>query len=271
MKPILILSAIASLSLFSCSHMSKRHHHLGKIAMGKHRSQKNIDRNVYRHPVETLKFFEVRPHMKVAEISPGGGWYTEILGPYLKDKGEFYITKFPNEGRPYYPKLNKMVEEKISDKSLYGEIQSAVFLPGTVEEEIAPENSLDRVLTFRNLHNWMKAGKAQEAIETFYKILKPGGILGVVDHRAAIDSKLDKSASNGYVREDYAIELIKSAGFEFVSKSEINANYKDQANHKAGVWNLPPSLRNVKENKISYYQAIGESDRFTLKFRKPLK
>lgn len=271
-RTVLTGISIALLGLTSCAHKKPHHrNNLKHIIVGKHRSQKNIDRNTYRHPQETLRFFEVRPDMKVAEISPGAGWYMEILGPYLKNSGQYYITKYPEQGPEYFKKLNKMADEKMADKTTYGHVHAAVFMPGKIIEDIAPENTLDRVLTFRNLHNWMKGGKAKEALAAFYKALKPGGILGVVDHRAPFKAPLDKQAKTGYVKEDYAIELIKSVGFEFVAKSEINANYLDQANHKAGVWNLPPTLKGVKEKDLSYFQAIGESDRFTLKFRKPLK
>ena len=136
-------------------------------------------------------------------------------------------------------------------------------------EDIAPENTLDRVLTFRNVHNWMADGMAKEAFEKFFKALKPGGILGVVEHRALTNKAQDPKAKSGYVREDYVIDLAKSVGFEFIAKSEVNANYNDKKNYPKGVWTLPPSLRGEK-GKESLYQAIGESDRMTVKFRKPL-
>lgn len=245
---------------------------LSKIITGEHRSEKNIQRNIYRHPVETLMFFEVEPNMKVAEISPGAGWYTEVLGPYLKDHGEYYLTGFSEKSdKPYAAPLNVKVRTMVADKNLYGKIYFSTFEAPILFEDIAPENSLDRVLTFRNIHNWMKDGDVNAAFSKFFKALKPGGILGVVEHRATTKDKQDPRAESGYVREDYVVELAKKAGFEFVAKSEINANPKDDTSHPKGVWTLPPSLRlkdTVKDQ--SQWLQIGESDRMTIKFRKPI-
>ncbi|MAZ47424.1 MAG: methyltransferase [Halobacteriovoraceae bacterium] len=261
---------LASFLLFGCSHKYGHHkNHLKKIVKADHRSEKNITRNIYRHPVETLRFFEIKPHMKVAEISPGGGWYTEILGPYLKNKGELYLTLFSdNSKRSYAPKLNAKIKEMTQNKKLYGNVKFSTLETPDAIGTIAPANSLDRVVTFRNVHNWMKDGKVKEVFSEFYKALKPGGILGVVEHRAKSNKKQDPKAISGYVREDYIIELAEALGFEFMAKSEVNANYIDSTNHPEGVWTLPPSLR-LKDKKRAYYLSIGESDRMTLKFRKP--
>lgn len=272
----LVLYVLSISFILSCSHHKNdksgffNKYKLNKIANGSHRSEKNINRNIYRHPVETLTFFEVEPNMKVVEIGPGGGWYTEILGPYLKEKGELHFTIFSEKSnRSYAPKLNAKIKEMTSNKDLYGKVSFSVLEAPIEIEDIGSENSFDRVLTFRNVHNWMKDGMAKEAFEKFYKALKPGGILGVVEHRAKANKKQDPKALSGYVREDFVIDLAKSVGFEFIAKSEINANYNDSANHPEGVWTLPPSLR-LKDKKQSFYQAIGESDRMTIKFRKPV-
>jgi predicted methyltransferase len=256
-----------------CSNHQGLHtkHKLKRISKSDHRSLKNKSRDVYRNPVKTLQFFEVKPDMNVVEVSPGRGWYTEILGPYLKDKGELYMTIFSeNSKRSYAPKLNDNIKELTKNKDLFGKTHFTVLEAPMSIGPIAPNNSVDRVLTFRNVHNWMKDGKGKEAFMAFYKSLKPGGILGVVEHRAKMNKKQDPRAKSGYVREDYVIELAKSVGFEFVSKSEINANYNDNTLHPEGVWTLPPSLR-LKDKNQSKYLAIGESDRMTIKFIKPFK
>lgn len=258
---------------FGCAHnkIYRGYFSLHKIKHGDHRSTKNKQRDVYRHPVKTLKFFNVKPDMKVVEVSPGGGWYTEILGPYLKDSGELYLAIFSDESKkPYAPRLNKKIKYLTQDQSLYGKVHFTTMESPLAVGPVAPDNSVDRVLTFRNVHNWMKDKKAKAAFTSFYKALKPGGILGVVEHRTRSQIKQDPRALSGYVREDYVIDLAKSVGFEFVAKSEINANYNDNANHPRGVWTLPPRLR-LKGKSKSKYQAIGESDRMTVMFKKPLE
>lgn len=259
------------LSIVSCSNKAglKSHLNLYKIVNGEHRSDENKARDVYRNPIETLRFFEVRPDMKVVEVSPGGGWYTEILGPYLKD-GELYLAIFSDKSkRSYAKKLNDKVKALVTNKKLYGKVNFTVMEAPEAVGPVAPANSVDRVLTFRNIHNWMKESKAKEAFQSFYKALKPGGILGVVEHRAKMNKKQDPLALSGYVREDYIIKLAESVGFKFVAKSEINANYLDKAEYSKGVWTLPPSLKS--EVNREEYLAIGESDRMTVKFIKPLK
>lgn len=268
-----IVFILMSLVMMSCAHKGARHdkHKLEKAANGKHRSEANIVRNTYRNPVETLTFFEVKPDMKVVEISPGGGWYTEILGPYLKKKGELYLAIFSEESkRSYAAKLNKKIKKLTSDKKLFGKVYFTTMETPNHIGPIAPDASMDRVLTFRNVHNWMKDKKFEKALETFYKALKPGGLLGIVEHRAKTDKVQDPVAKSGYVREDYIIKLAQAHGFEFVAKSEVNANYNDTTKHAKGVWSLPPRLR-VEQDERAKHLAIGESDRMTLKFRKPLK
>ena len=264
---LLLLMALS----FGCASHSKikKQYKLYKAVHSEHRSESNKKRDVYRHPLETLNFFEVEPNMKVVEIAPGGGWYTEILGPYLKD-GELFLTVFSDESkRSYAAGSNKKIKDLTSNKKLFGKVHFSTLETPMAIEDIAPANSVDRVLTFRNVHSWMKDNKAKEVFAKFFKALKPGGILGVVEHRAKMDKKQDPKAKSGYVREDYLIDLAISQGFEFVAKSEVNANYNDDSNHSEGVWTLPPSLR-LKEKNKSKYLAIGESDRMTVKFRKPI-
>ncbi|MER2492417.1 class I SAM-dependent methyltransferase [Catenovulum sediminis] len=235
------------------------------------RSESHQQRDTYRHPTQTLSFFEVEPTHSVVEIWPGGGWYTEILAPMLHNKGQYYAAHFPTDiDNQYFKKSLKKFQQKLQSSELYNQVILTEFNPNT-HMQIAPENSVDRVLTFRNLHNWyMYNGEsgAIAAFKSFYKALKPGGILGVVDHR--LPEHLDQAAEKhtGYIKSSLAISWALQAGFELVAASEINANPDDTAQHPNGVWTLPPTLR-IDAGQKDKYLNIGESDRFTLKFRKP--
>ena len=228
------------------------------------RSPENKVRDVYRHPSETLEFFGLRPDMSVVEIWPSGGWYSEILAPYLAEQGKYIIADPASDPRGYTTKRKAWMARnpKIAEK-----VTHSVFMPEK-SSEIAPANSVDMVLTFRNVHNWSNEAAKKEAFKVFFKALKPGGVLGVVEHRAPASKKLDPKS--GYIKEADVIRYAKNAGFILAEKSEINANPKDKGNHPEGVWTLPPTLRMGDVQKVKY-QAIGESDRMTLKFVKPLK
>lgn len=243
---------------------------LAAIADGDHRSEASRARNQYRHPLETLEFIGIEPDMTVVEISPGGGgWYTEILAPYLKDNGKLYAASYDPESEIMYFRSNaeKFDDKLAADPNSYSKVEVTIFDPPLLLD-IAPPGSADLVLTFRNVHNWMREGVAREAFSGMYSALKAGGILGVVEHRANPEKEQDPEAVSGYARQDYVIELAESAGFEFIESSEINANAKDSRDHPQGVWTLPPTYR-LKEIDREKYLAIGESDRMTLKFRKP--
>lgn len=234
------------------------------------RTEANTARDKYRHPAETLRFFQVEPDMTVVEIWPGGGWYTEILGPLLAEEGQLYVAAFSDkaEGQPAYrARLNKALREKFEQNpEAYGDVQiTHLHVPG--ETEIAPAGSADRVLTFRNVHNWFAAEEANVVFKSFFDALKPGGMLGVVEHRAKPGTDVETMKTSGYMTEEKVIQLAHDAGFELVEKSDINANPKDTADHPKGVWTLPPSLRLGDEDRAKY-EAIGESDRMTLLFRK---
>ncbi len=235
---------------------------------GEHRALENRTRDRYRHPAETLAFFGIRADMAVVEISPGGGWYTEILAPYLKDEGKLYAAHFPADSeREYFRNSRKKFDAMLAaNPEVYGKVEVTDFAPPKALD-IAPAGSADMVLTFRNVHNWMSAGSAGEVFRAFHTALKPGGILGVVEHRAPAGAPEDATAPTGYVSEAQVIRLAEQAGFELVDRSEINANPNDTKDHPRGVWTLPPSfaLKDVDREK---YAAIGESDRMTLKFRK---
>ena len=238
---------------------------------GTHRAPENVARDGARHPYETLKFFGITPTMTVIELSPGGGWYTEILAPYLRPKGQLIAAAYDPESSVKYFKKNRAdFEKKIAgNPAVYDKVKLSVFeMPGKLD--FMPVTQVDMVLTFRNLHNWSRNGDAAiiGAFQKVFNSLKPGGVFGIVDHRLPAAIKQDEKASSGYVHEAYAIRLAEAVGFKLAAKSEINANPKDTADHPEGVWTLPPSYA-LKEKDREKYQAIGESDRFTLKFVKP--
>ncbi len=233
------------------------------------RSAKNKARDYHRHPLQTLQFLGIEPNMHVVEIWPGSGWYTEILAPYLKDNGRFYAAHFdPMLDNHRLVGALQRYEEKILDNDIYSKTLITVFNPPE-EIDIAPPGSADMVLTFRNLHNWLQKGEPYfiETIKAMHKALKPGGILGVVEHRLNPSIVAPKGIKGGYVREDYTIKMIESAGFELVASSELNANALDSTNHPKGVWTLPPRLA-LGEKDREKYLSVGESDRMTLKFIK---
>ncbi len=249
---------------------------LSKIANADHRSEAHRDRNQYRHPAATLKFFGLEPDMNVLEIWPGGGgWYTEILAPYLADDGKLTvaivgagIANWENERLSMLlQRGNARFNEKIESGDTYGKIAlTELWVP--TETNLGEEESYDMVVTFRNLHNWLAWGKVDETLAAIHRVLKPGGYLGLIDHRANPDADLDPNARNGYVDQDFAVKTITAAGFEFVGSSEINANANDAKDHPSGVWTLPPTLARGDENRARYLD-IGESDRMTVLFRKP--
>jgi predicted methyltransferase len=242
---------------------------LEKIAAGDHRSAENKARDRYRHPVETLSWFGLRDDMTVVELTPGGGWYTEILAPFLEERGKFYAAGYdPNSETDYYRKSAKRFADKLTAKpALYGKVTTTVLQPPDALA-IAPDGSADMVLTFRNLHGWIGSGQAEAVLRAAYRALEPGGIFGIVQHRGDASVAQDPKAESGYVNQDYAIALVEGVGFEFVASTEINANPADTKNHPEGVWTLPPGLA-LEDKDRDKYLAIGESDRMTLKFAKP--
>jgi predicted methyltransferase len=235
---------------------------------GAHRSTGNRARDVYRHPVDTLLFFGIKPGMTVVEVWPGaGGWYTEVLAPLLTEHGKLYTALTPPmPGNAYVTASRREFTDKLATRpDIYGRVEITSMGPGNFA--IAPPGTADMVVTFRNIHNWMNLGFAPDAFAEMNRALKPGGILGVVEHRADAAKPQDPRATNGYVNEDYAIAMIEAAGFELVARSGINDNPRDTKDYEQGVWALPPGYRAGNRDRAKY-EAIGESDRFTLKFRK---
>lgn len=240
---------------------------LQKIIAGEQRTPAYAERDVYRRPLETLLWFGVRDDMTVVEIFPGGGWYSEILAPYLKENGTYYAAGYDAESKVrFFRRGAKQLKKKFAaDPESYSKAVITELGPPN-KTEIAPEGSADMVLTFRNVHNWMSAGTDLAVYEAMYKALKPGGVLGLIEHRGRADVPQDPKAKSGYVNEAYVIQQVEKVGFKLLGKSEINANPKDTKDYKKGVWTLPPTLRGKDKEK---YLAIGESDRMTLKFVKP--
>ncbi|QIL19483.1 class I SAM-dependent methyltransferase [Thermomonas sp. HDW16] len=234
---------------------------------GDWRDSKNVARDAYRHPAETLTFFGVKPTDTVIEISPSGGWYAEILAPYLGADGRYVAATSAAAADSGGGRRNAALQAKFAaDPARYGKVQWLEYdgkLP-----VLGAAGSADAVLTFRNVHNWVAAETADAYFKAFFDVLKPGGTLGVVDHRAKPGTDLDAMKKSGYLTGDLVVELAQRAGFQLVASSEVNANPKDDTNHPNGVWTLPPTNRHDAADDAKY-QAIGESDRMTLRFRKP--
>jgi predicted methyltransferase len=277
MKSIpILLSALALATASLCGQSFADHHveaemmTLESVSRGDHRSEANVARNEWRHPVETLEFFGLESDTTIIEILPSTGWYAEIIAPYVRDHGKYYAAHFsPNASAGYMPRILGVFEEKITDRpDLYGRVTVRHLNPPH-EVVIAPAESADMALTFRNVHNWILAEQEHEFFASFYAALKPGGILGVVEHRAKPGTSVQVMKNSGYVTEAYVKEVATAAGFEFVESSEINANSRDTADHPEGVWTLPPNYR-MGDTDRDKYAAIGESDRMTLKFMKPM-
>jgi len=263
----LLTASIVSASLLTaCVSTTQEPSQLDQAIAGEHRSEKNKTRDIYRHPKETLEFFGFDSSMTVVEITPGGGWYTEILAPALKGKGKLYGAHYPDTGEDnYFSNSRKRLEKKLASSEVFNEVILTDFVPRK-ESALAPKGTADLVLTFRNLHNWREEGTLQ-VFKDAYAALKKGGVLGVVEHRMPVSQKFAENMRSGYFPEALTIKLALEAGFTLAGSSDINANAKDSAQHPKGVWTLPPVLRLGDKDKAKYL-AIGESDRMTLKFIK---
>jgi predicted methyltransferase len=269
----LLSASIISLSLASVSATahtmeSTVNTQLAQAVASDQRSAANKARDEYRHPQQTLEFFGFKPTMTVVEITPGGGWYTEILAPALKGQGKLIGAHYPDTGEDnYYSNSRKRLVKKLASHEIYSEVELSNFVPKKASE-LAPAGTADMVLTFRNLHNWGEEGVSQVFVDAF-KALKAEGILGVVEHRLPKGASAN-AMNSGYVSTEKTIAQAEAAGFTLVASSEVNANAKDKASYEKGVWTLPPVLRLGNQDKEKYL-AIGESDRMTLKFAKVAK
>jgi predicted methyltransferase len=223
-------------------------------------------RDVVRHPLQELTFFGLKSGQTVVELWPGGGYWTDILGPYLSSRGRLYVALPARSDAQEEAGAARWRTRYLGDPAHYGSIVETAL--GADHFEIAPPGTADLVLTFRNLHNWLGAGYAPEALAACFRALKPGGILGIEEHRARNDRPQDPKARDGYVRQDYTIALAKQAGFKLVASSEMNANPRDTKDWPKGVWTLPPTFA-LGDQDRARYAAIGEADNYVLKFRKP--
>lgn len=234
------------------------------VLAGTHRSAANRARDAFRHPKETLAFFRVTPASTVVEVWPGGGWYTEVLAPLVRTKGG-YSAAFPAQS---FNGLKNFQTKLAANPALYDKVKiTPLGVPAALD--IKPAGGADVVLTFRNVHNWLKDGWTDAFMKSFFDALKPGGVLGVVEHRAKPGTTVKEWTESGYVTEAFVIERALAAGFKLDAKSEINANAKDTKDYPKGVWTLPPNYAEKLVDREKY-TAIGESDRMTLRFIKPL-
>jgi len=260
-----VLALSLSAALQADDHMIDER--LAEIAQGDHRPAEWVERNESRHPVETLTFFGLSPDMTVIELSPGGGWYTSILAPYLKDEGKYVAAHWDMEqdDLPEYAVRGfAAFTERFADEEVYGEFEILPFSPPG-KSSLGEPGSADLVLSFRNVHGWSRDGILADVFDAAREVLKRGGVFGVVGHRLPEDR--DGSEFNGYLKQSYIVGVAESHGFRLLESSEANANPADTADHPSGVWSLPPSLRDGDET-AERFRAIGESDRFTLKFVK---
>lgn len=239
------------------------------ILAGPQRSEAERARDVYRHPAQTLTFFGIKPNQTVIEISPGAGWYTEILAPYLRDSGKLYVAPYLADDAKGESPSNRRYREKLAqDPAVYGNVKIGALRAGQLTD-VAPKGSADLVLTFRNVHDWIKDGHVDDNFKAFYDALKPGGVLGVEEHRAKPGVSEQQMTDSGYVTEAYMIQHAQAAGFKLAGSSEVNRNPRDTKDYAAGVWALPPTLAGGEQDRAKYL-AIGESDRMTLRFVKPI-
>lgn len=272
-KPIRIcLTAVAALMALNASGQESLNvsAQVEAAMFGEHRSTENQSRNRYRHPVGTLATLGLQDDMTVLEIWPGGGWYTEVLAPVLRDNGQLIVASY-DPAIPDQPDYRYRLHQQLQDKfaanpAVYDQVEMINYSdPST--QELGDNNAVDLILTFRNMHGWIGSGEIDAILADFHAAIKPDGHLGIVQHRAAADASLEESVGNGYVPEKAVIAMVEAAGFKLVAQSEVNANSSDTRDHPEGVWTLPPSLRLGEEDQAKY-MAIGESDRMTLLFQK---
>ncbi|MCF7535399.1 class I SAM-dependent methyltransferase [Pseudomonas petrae] len=274
MKPALMVFSLAALSATgfavaasAAPESTVSHEQFATVLGGNWRVPQNAARDQYRHPEQTLTFFGLRPDQTVIEITPGNGWYSELLAPLLNDEGHYVAAIIDPATSDYAKKSADSLKQKYAaDPAHYGKVEVVAYAPQA--PVFGKPGSADTVLTFRNVHNWVDAGNEAATFKAFYEVLKPGGTLGVVDHRAKPGTTARDNEKNGYLPTDYVVKLAQKAGFTLAGESEINANPKDTKDYPEGVWTLPPALVKGEQDNAKYL-AIGESDRMTLRFIKP--
>ena len=262
MKKLIFALSIGMMAFTSAQ--AQDHDRLWDAVSGDHRSAADMARNEYRNPYQTLLFMGLKPTDTVVEIFPGTGWYTAVLAPYLREDGRLIAAGYPRDERAsaFMERLNATYDDLLASSPVYENVEIAQLTIGG-EGEIAEDGSVDMILDFRNAHNWLQANP-ERMLQLWHDALKPGGIVGIVDHR--MDPS--REAGNGYIHEQHLIDVMEANGFRYVARSDINANPRDTKDHPGGVWNLPPNVRDVPEAQRPHYLAIGESDRLTMKFVK---
>jgi predicted methyltransferase len=264
----LVSLCLSTLAMPALAQHGDHNHALMMAVDASNRTEANKARDVYRHPYETLSFFGIQPNHTVVEMWPGAGWYTEILAPYLKDNGKLIAATFDRSDNPPAAYMRAAVTGfdafLASNPAVYGQVEISEQVSER-QSVIAPAGTVDAILDFRNAHNWIPAG-ADNIIKAWHAALKPGGIVGIVDHRRDADEPFQPGT--GYIHEQQLIDLMEANGFRLEARSEVNANPLDTKDHPGGVWNLPPNLRGVSDADRPKFLAIGESDRMTLKFVK---
>jgi predicted methyltransferase len=245
------------------------HDALTKAIAWNHRAPANVERDAARHPVETLRFLGFDQNHVIVEVSPGGGWYTEILAPAVRDHGKLVAAHFPEDSDSAYMQRvrGEFLAKLAAAPEVYDQVEVIGYKAGS-DNALGAPGSADLVLTFRNMHSLMRQGNFEAFLADAYAVLRSGGKLGIVQHRAPAGADPEAGKESGYLPQAWLVEQVEAAGFKLEASSEINANPKDTADHPGGVWALPPSLRHGEENREKYL-AIGESDRMTLRFVKP--
>jgi predicted methyltransferase len=266
-----LAGTVVAVLVTACASSSSREstaEALTVILAGDQRPAEERARDPYRHPKETLLFFGIRPEMRVLEVWPEPGGYTAVIAPLVRDKGKYFAGVIAADPSSKYitHRLEEYQARLTARPDMYDRIALVTFAPDGSDG--VPPGSVDMVVTFRNIHNWLARDQAAQAFRSMYRALKPGGVLGVVEHRGNPAVPQDPKAKSGYVNEDYAIRLIEEQGFRLVAKSAVNDNPKDTKDYEQGVWTLPPTYR-LGAKDHDKYAAIGESDRFTLRFVKP--
>jgi predicted methyltransferase len=269
MKSWIVTTSLLAGALLAAPAAAHDHDALSKAIAGDHRAAENSARDAARHPKETLEFFGFMPDLTIIEVFPGSGWYTEILAPAMRGEGKLVAAHFRADTDSAYMQRvrGEFVAKLEAEPEIYDQVEMTEYVPGN-DDALGDPGSADLVLTFRNLHSFHRQDQLEKFLDDAFAVLKSGGKLGVVQHRAPEGADPETGKDSGYLPEAWVKAQAEAAGFRLDDSSEINANPRDTADHEGGVWALPPTLRHGDENRKKY-EAIGESDRMTLRFVKP--